>query len=65
MYVTLQVFYLAIGTALVLAGLVVRSILVFAMANSDYDRFSFLETWVMVSPVLFAGIFLLWLGMMT
>jgi hypothetical protein len=65
MYVTLQVFYLVIGTVLILAGLVVRGILVFAMANSDYDQFSFLETWVMVSPALFAGIFLLWLGLMT
>lgn len=58
----LQLAFLVIGTLFILLGLAVRSLFVFAMSCSDYDRFSYMATWVLVSPALLIGFLLVWLS---
>ncbi len=64
MFTELQILSLMLGTVLVLAGFSIRGLLVTAMRRSDYyDYFSYLGTWVLVSPALFIGFTLMWLSL--
>jgi|CXWJ01.1.fsa_nt_gi uncharacterized membrane protein len=63
MVITIQLFYLVIGTLLVLGGLLIRGILVVSMSHSDYDRFSLMATWAVVAPAFLIGTVLVWLGL--
>lgn len=60
--IAFQDLLLVMGTVFILAGLMFRGVIVVAMRRSSYDRFSYLATWIVVSPVLFIGIVLLWFG---
>jgi len=64
MITTLQALSLAIGVILILVGFTIRGVLVLAMSRSYcYDRFSYLATWVLVSPAILIGLALMWLGL--
>lgn len=64
MITTLQVLSLGIGVILSLVGFIMRGVLVLAMSRSYYyDRFSYLATWVLISPAILIGLALMWLAL--
>lgn len=57
-----QDLLLVMGAVFILAGLMFRGVIVIAMRHGSYDRFSYMATWIAVSPILFIGIVLIWFG---